>query len=65
MLNLLNISYLLGKQFFQGGVEMIRKDLLSGNWTPYLERAVSLKPCYEGGTNGTNFINFYFIAFVL
>jgi hypothetical protein len=52
MLNLLNISYLLGKQFFQGGVEMIRRDLLCGNWTPYLERAVSLKPCYKGGTNG-------------
>jgi len=31
---------------------MIRRDLLSGNWTPYLERAVSLKQCYEGGTNG-------------
>jgi hypothetical protein len=52
MLDLLSISYLLGKQFNQGCVEMIRRDLLSGNWTPYLERAVSLKPCYEGGTNG-------------
>jgi L-arabinokinase len=31
---------------------MIRRDLLSGNWTPYLERAVSLTLCYEGGTNG-------------
>ncbi|XP_062158055.1 L-arabinokinase-like isoform X1 [Alnus glutinosa] len=39
-------------EFFQGGVEMIRRDLLCGNWTPYLERAVSLKPCYKGGTNG-------------
>ncbi|XP_062157698.1 L-arabinokinase-like isoform X2 [Alnus glutinosa] len=39
-------------EFNQGCVEMIRRDLLSGNWTPYLERDVSLKPCYEGGTNG-------------
>lgn len=23
-----------------------------GQWKPYLERAVSLKPCYEGGING-------------
>jgi hypothetical protein len=52
MLDFLSISYLLGKQFYQGGVEMIRRDLLSGNWTPYLERAVSLTPCYEGGANG-------------
>lgn len=39
-------------QFYQGGVEMIRRDLLTGHWKPYLERAISLKPCYEGGTNG-------------
>ncbi|XP_022881415.1 L-arabinokinase-like isoform X2 [Olea europaea var. sylvestris] len=39
-------------EFYQGGVEMIRLDLLTGHWSPYLERAVSLKPCYEGGTNG-------------
>ncbi|KAF5936407.1 hypothetical protein HYC85_027536 [Camellia sinensis] len=38
--------------YFQGGVEMIRRDLLTGQWKPYLERAVSLKPCYEGGING-------------
>lgn len=31
---------------------MIRRDLLTGHWAPYLERAISLKPCYEGGTNG-------------
>ncbi|KAK7845440.1 l-arabinokinase, partial [Quercus suber] len=35
-----------------GGVEMARRDMLSGCWIPYLERAVNLKPCYEGGTNG-------------
>lgn len=39
-------------EFHLSGVEMIRRDLLTGHWKPYLERAVSLKPCYEGGTNG-------------
>uniref|UniRef100_A0A2K1R5R9 Uncharacterized protein n=1 Tax=Populus trichocarpa TaxID=3694 RepID=A0A2K1R5R9_POPTR len=37
---------------YQCGVEMIRRDLLTGHWKPYLERAISLKPCYEGGING-------------
>ncbi|KAG9150524.1 hypothetical protein Leryth_010890 [Lithospermum erythrorhizon] len=37
---------------YQGGVEMIRRDLLTGHWTPYLEHAIGLKPCYEGGVNG-------------
>lgn len=39
-------------QFYQAGVEMIRRDLLTGHWGPYLERAISLKPSYEGGING-------------
>lgn len=39
-------------EYYQGGVEMIRRDLLTGHWKPYLERALSLKPCYEGATNG-------------
>ncbi|XP_061362544.1 L-arabinokinase-like [Gastrolobium bilobum] len=39
-------------EFYQGGVEMIRRDLLTGHWRPYLERAISLKPCYEAGING-------------
>ncbi|KAG8491107.1 hypothetical protein CXB51_014251 [Gossypium anomalum] len=39
-------------EFYQSGVEMIRRDLLTGHWKPYLERAISLKPCYEGGING-------------
>ncbi|XP_015971773.1 L-arabinokinase [Arachis duranensis] len=39
-------------EFYQCGVEMIRRDLLTGHWRPYLERAVSLNPCYEGGING-------------
>ncbi|KAJ4959558.1 hypothetical protein NE237_026669 [Protea cynaroides] len=39
-------------EYYQGGVEMIRRDFLTGRWKPYLDRAVSLKPCYEGGING-------------
>ncbi|XP_022136808.1 L-arabinokinase-like isoform X2 [Momordica charantia] len=39
-------------EYYQSGVEMIRRDLLTGHWKPYLERAISLKPCYECGTNG-------------
>ncbi|XP_043713454.1 L-arabinokinase-like [Telopea speciosissima] len=39
-------------EYYQGGVEMIRRDLLTGRWKPYLERALSLKPCYEGSING-------------
>ncbi|PIN15926.1 Galactokinase [Handroanthus impetiginosus] len=39
-------------EFYQAGVEMIRRDLLTGHWRPYLERAISLNPCYEGGING-------------
>ncbi|CAI9094830.1 OLC1v1030630C1 [Oldenlandia corymbosa var. corymbosa] len=39
-------------EHYQGGVEMIRRDLLTGHWKPYLERALTLNPCYEGGSNG-------------
>ncbi|XP_028781315.1 L-arabinokinase [Neltuma alba] len=39
-------------EYYQGGVEMIRRDLLTGNWKPYLEHAMRLKPRYEGGVNG-------------
>ncbi|EPS62226.1 hypothetical protein M569_12566, partial [Genlisea aurea] len=38
--------------YYQTGVEMIRRDLLTGHWGPYLEHAVSLKPCYNFGING-------------
>lgn len=31
---------------------MIRRDLLTGHWKPYLERAICLKPCYDEGING-------------
>ncbi|KAJ4763612.1 Galactokinase [Rhynchospora pubera] len=37
---------------YQGGVEMIRRDLLTGHWKPYLERALTLKPSYDGQING-------------
>jgi hypothetical protein len=46
------VKYDVLKQYYQCGVEMIRRDLLTGHWKPYLERAISLKPCYEGGING-------------
>ena len=39
-------------QHYECGVEMIRRDLLTGHWKPYIDRAMSLKPCYGGGTNG-------------
>ncbi|KAK9699639.1 hypothetical protein RND81_08G186400 [Saponaria officinalis] len=39
-------------EHYQGGVEMIRRDLLTGHWKPYIDRAMSLKPCYSGGING-------------
>ncbi|XP_021729256.1 L-arabinokinase-like [Chenopodium quinoa] len=39
-------------EFYQCGVEMIRRDLLTGHWKPYIDRAMSLKPCYAGGVNG-------------
>lgn len=37
---------------------MIRRDLLTGHWEPYLLRAISLKPCYEGGINGGEVLSF-------
>ncbi|XP_020988853.2 L-arabinokinase-like isoform X1 [Arachis duranensis] len=39
-------------EHYQGGIEMSRNALLSGHWKPYLERAMSLKPCYEESING-------------
>ncbi|XP_051114126.1 L-arabinokinase-like [Andrographis paniculata] len=37
---------------YQCGVEIIRRDFLSGRWAPYIERAVTLKPCYDANVNG-------------
>lgn len=39
-------------EYYQGGVEMIRRDLLTGHWRPYLERATSLIPSFDGAVNG-------------
>ncbi|KAJ1255603.1 hypothetical protein BS78_K183500 [Paspalum vaginatum] len=36
----------------QCGIEMIRRDLLTGHWKPYLLRAITLQPCYDGPING-------------
>lgn len=54
---LVEILYYIFEQYYQAGVEMIRRDLLTGHWKPYLERAISLKPCYEGGINGGEVIS--------
>ncbi|XP_020691925.1 L-arabinokinase isoform X2 [Dendrobium catenatum] len=39
-------------EYYEGGVEMIRRDFLAGQWIPYLSRALMLHPCYDGGING-------------
>ncbi|XP_065880648.1 L-arabinokinase-like isoform X1 [Euphorbia lathyris] len=46
-------------EYYQSGVEMIRRDLLTGHWQPYLECAISLKTCYEGGINGGEVYHFF------
>ncbi|KAK7856429.1 l-arabinokinase, partial [Quercus suber] len=53
------ITFNLFRANYQGGVEMARRDMLSGCWIPYLERAINLKPSYEGGTNGGEVFNFF------
>ncbi|KAG8058091.1 hypothetical protein GUJ93_ZPchr0002g24544 [Zizania palustris] len=39
-------------EHYQCGIEMIRRDLLTGHWKPYLRRAVTLQPCYDHPING-------------
>ncbi|TVU07715.1 hypothetical protein EJB05_41081 [Eragrostis curvula] len=39
-------------EHYQCSIEMIRRDFLSGHWKPYLLRAVTLQPCYNGPING-------------
>ncbi|KAG2648476.1 hypothetical protein PVAP13_1NG027200 [Panicum virgatum] len=39
-------------EHYQCGIEMIRRDLLTGHWKPYLLRAITLQPCYDGPING-------------
>ncbi|PUZ59232.1 hypothetical protein GQ55_4G024000 [Panicum hallii var. hallii] len=39
-------------EHYQNSIEMIRSDFLAGHWKPYLLRALTLRPCYNGPTNG-------------
>ncbi|CAK9216976.1 unnamed protein product [Sphagnum jensenii] len=39
-------------EFNRGGVEMNRRDFLSGRWVPYLERALVIRPSFSGPVNG-------------
>ncbi|KAG0616552.1 hypothetical protein M758_5G124600 [Ceratodon purpureus] len=39
-------------EFYRGGVEMNRRDFMSGRWAPYLERALIIRPCFNGSLNG-------------
>lgn len=43
-------------EIHDSAVEMKRRDFLSGNWAPYLERAVALHPCYDAPTNGASVV---------
>lgn len=39
-------------QCHQCGVEMIRRDFLTGCWSPYLEKALQIVPTYKEPLNG-------------
>ncbi|XP_015693699.2 L-arabinokinase-like [Oryza brachyantha] len=39
-------------EHYQNSIEMTRRDFLNGHWKPYLLRALTLQPCYDGATNG-------------
>lgn len=52
------------KQHFQSGVEMIRRDLVTGQWAPYLKKAINMKPCYEGAVNGGE-VSFIILCFFI
>jgi hypothetical protein len=53
------LFYSITKQHYQCGIEMIRRDLLTGHWKPYLLRAITLQPCYDGPINGGEVIPIY------
>jgi L-arabinokinase len=40
----------------ESAVEMKRRDFLAGNWAPYLQAAVTLKPNYNYPTNGADVV---------
>ncbi|KAM0821317.1 hypothetical protein ACQ4PT_072325 [Festuca glaucescens] len=42
-------------EHYQNSIEMIRRDFLSGHWKPYLLRALTIQPCYDGPINGGQF----------
>lgn len=54
-------SFLPNKQHYQCGVEMVRRDLLTGHWKPYLQRAMTLHPCYDGPINGGEVMSLQFL----
>lgn len=39
-------------EHYQNSIEMVRSDFLAGHWKPYLLRALTLQPCYNGPING-------------
>ncbi|GAB4816629.1 hypothetical protein N2152v2_003675 [Parachlorella kessleri] len=43
-------------QVHNAAVEMRRRDFVSGQWAPYLQRAKALKPCYREPTNGAEVV---------
>ncbi len=43
-------------ELHDSAVEMKRRDFLAGNWAPYLEAAVALKPNYSYPTNGADVV---------
>jgi galactokinase len=43
-------------ELHDSAVEMKRRDFLAGNWAPYLEAAVALKPSYNYPTNGADVV---------
>ncbi|KAL5223591.1 hypothetical protein ABZP36_010230 [Zizania latifolia] len=46
------VVFNFGGQHYQSSIEMTRRDFLSGHWEPYLLRALTLQPCYDGPING-------------
>ena len=45
-------------QHHECGVEMIRRDFLTGRWAPYLEKALNITPSYDEPLNGGEVYHF-------
>lgn len=43
---------------------MIRRDLWTGNWKAYLDRALTLRPCYQGGIDGGK-VTIFLLGFLM